>query len=25
VIRQNSGETMPGEGDAVHLAWEGRT
>jgi len=24
VIRQNSGEAMPGEGDAVHLAWEGR-
>ena len=24
VIRQNTGETMPGEGDAVHLAWEGR-
>ena len=25
VIRQNTGEAMPGEGDAVHLAWEGRT
>ncbi len=24
VIRQNSGEAMPGEGDAVHLSWEGR-
>ncbi|WP_422012552.1 ABC transporter ATP-binding protein [Reyranella sp.] len=24
VIRQNSGEAMPGEGDAVQLAWEGR-
>jgi putative spermidine/putrescine transport system ATP-binding protein len=24
VIRQNTGEAMPGEGDAVHLAWEGR-
>ncbi len=24
VIRQNSGEAMPGEGDAVHLTWEGR-
>ena len=23
VIRQNTGEAMPGEGDAVHLAWEG--
>ena len=23
VIRQNSGEAMPGEGDAVHLSWEG--
>ena len=24
VIRQNTGEAMPGEGDAVQLAWEGR-
>ncbi|KAF0101720.1 MAG: ABC transporter ATP-binding subunit [Rhodospirillaceae bacterium] len=24
VIRQNTGEAMPGEGDAVHLGWEGR-
>jgi putative spermidine/putrescine transport system ATP-binding protein len=24
VIRQNTGEAMPGEGDAVHLVWEGR-
>ena len=24
VIRQNTGEAMPGEGDPVHLAWEGR-
>jgi putative spermidine/putrescine transport system ATP-binding protein len=24
VIRQNTGEAMPGEGDAVHLIWEGR-
>ncbi|WP_295145571.1 ABC transporter ATP-binding protein [uncultured Reyranella sp.] len=24
VIRQNSGEAMPGEGDAVNLTWEGR-
>ena len=24
VIRQNTGEAMPGEGDAVRLAWEGR-
>ena len=23
VIRQNTGEAMPGEGDAVHLAWGG--
>jgi putative spermidine/putrescine transport system ATP-binding protein len=23
VIRQNTGELMPGEGEAVHLAWEG--
>ena len=21
VIRQNTGEAMPGEGEAVHLAW----
>ena len=24
VIRQNTGEAMPGEGDAVQLVWEGR-
>jgi len=24
VIRQNTGEAMPGEGDAVHLTWESR-